>query len=100
MVIKVLKEIGIDITENRSKNIAEFINSKFDYIATLCDTAKENCPFVPGGKKYIHQNFEDPSTLKGTEDEIIESVRRIRDDIKNWVDNTFGKKPNNTAGAC
>ena len=87
--IKAMQELGIDISTHRSKSVEEFRGKSFDYVVTVCDQAKEVCPFFPG-KKVFHRGFEDPSTFKGTEDEIMKEVRRVRDRIKNWMDMVFG----------
>jgi arsenate reductase len=84
--IKVMAEIGIDISKHRTKSINEFSRSKFDIVITVCDQAKSICPFFPDAKKNIHQSFQDPSVLTGTEDEILLSVRRIRVQIKEWIE--------------
>ena len=89
--VEAMKETGIDISPNTTKSVKEFIRQRFDYIVTVCDRAKEICPFFPGGLNYIHQNFEDPSTFTGSHDEIMEKVRKVRNEIKNWVEETFGK---------
>ncbi len=86
--VKVMQEIGIDISFHRAKSIKEFIDEIFDYVVTVCDQAKESCPFFPGGT-VIHQSFMDPSQLKGTEAEIIEGFREIRDEIMAWVASVF-----------
>lgn len=88
-VIAVMGEAGIDISANRSKNVDEFLDQKFDQVVTLCDSAKESCPFFPGAKSYLHQEFTDPSSCAGSETEILDCVRRIRDEIKGWVGRTF-----------
>lgn len=90
-VLKVMAEIGIDISMQRSKNIEKFRGKNFDYVVTVCDQARETCPFFPG-EKILHKSFEDPSAFKGTEDEILVQVRRVRNEIKDWIDETFGKK--------
>lgn len=82
--IKVMGEIGIDITNHRSKSISEFRDENFDYVVTVCDHAKESCPFFPG-EKIIHKRFEDPSEFKGTEEEILVKTRRVRDEISSWI---------------
>ena len=82
--IKVMGEIGIDITNHRSKSIEEFRDENFDYVVTVCDHAKESCPFFPG-EKIIHKGFEDPSEFKGTEEEILVKIRRVRDEISAWI---------------
>jgi hypothetical protein len=63
----------------------------FDYVVTVCDQAKETCPYFPGARQYIHRNFEDPSTFSGSDEEIMEKVRKTRDEIKNWIIETFGE---------
>jgi arsenate reductase len=87
--IKVMAEIGIDIGAHRAKKIQEFLDQAFDYVVTVCDHAKESCPFFPGGKKILHQSFEDPSTLTGPEEEIMAGFRRIRDEIRRWIEEEF-----------
>ncbi len=90
-VVKALAEIGIDISRNRPKSLEEFYGWEFDYVVTVCQEGKEVCPFFPGGKNYIHKSFPDPSSLTGSEDEIMSQVRAIRDEIKDWLINTFSK---------
>ena len=87
--IKVMAEIGIDIGAHRAKSLQEFLNQKFDYVVTVCDHAKESCPYFPGGKKILHQSFEDPSSLTGIEEEIMAGFRRIRDEIRHWIEEEF-----------
>lgn len=89
--IKVLKEVGIDISKNRSKHIEEFKDEVFDYVVTVCDTAKETCPFFPNAKEFIHKSFYDPSGFIGTEEEKLEKFRILREEIKNFLKETFGK---------
>jgi len=90
--IKVMTEIGIDISSYRVKSVEEFLGMNFDYIVTVCDHAKATCPFFPGGVNYLHQGFEDPSQFTGTEAEILAGFRRVRDEIKEWIENTFNKR--------
>lgn len=87
--IEVMMEIGIDISNHRSKSVVEFKGEKFDYVVTVCDTAKENCPFFPGAKEYIHQGFEDPSSFKGSDKEKLNKFREIRNEIKNFIFKKF-----------
>jgi arsenate reductase len=89
--IEVMAELGIDISKNRSKSIEEFRGRNFDYVVTVCDHAREACPFFPG-ETILHKSFEDPSRFKGTEEEILWKVRGVRDEIKDWVEKTFGKE--------
>lgn len=86
--IKVMKEIGVDISSHRSKNIEEFRGRIFDIVVTVCDHARETCPFFPG-KKYLHRGFEDPSLAKGTPEDIIAKFRQVRDEIMLWLEENF-----------
>jgi len=88
-VIKAMAEIGIDISRNRSKSIEEFRGENFNYVVTVCDGAREACPFFPG-EKIVHQAFEDPSQFRGSEEEILNEVRRVRNEIREWIKKTFG----------
>jgi arsenate reductase len=86
--IKVMKEIRIDLSKQHSKSINEFKEMKFDFVVTVCDNAREACPFFPG-KKVIHKSFEDPAEFKGNTKETLEVFRRVRDEIKSWVLENF-----------
>lgn len=87
-VVQVMAEVGIDVSMQRSKSIKEFYGTSFDYVVTVCDQAQETCPFFPG-KRILHQSFSDPSQAKGNEREILNTVRMIRDIIKQWIVQTF-----------
>ncbi|MEM2106454.1 MAG: arsenate reductase ArsC [Candidatus Bathyarchaeia archaeon] len=89
--VMVMAEIGIDISKQRSKSISEFLGAKFDFVVTVCDQAKEKCPYFPMGGKRLHKSFQDPTTFRGSEDEILEGFRNVRDQIKEWVYKTFSK---------
>lgn len=81
--IQVMKEVGIDISQNKPKNVEQFINQSFDYVITVCDNARENCPvFLGKVGKQLHIGFEDPAEATGTEEEILEVFRKVRDEIK------------------
>ena len=82
LAIEVSKEIGVDISANRSKNLSEFDGEKFDYVITLCGDANETCPLYIGGTKKIHIGFDDPAKATGSKDEILREFRRVRDEIK------------------
>ncbi|MCP4146478.1 MAG: arsenate reductase ArsC [bacterium] len=84
--IKALAEIGIDISHHKSKTVDEFKDITFDYVVTVCDSAKETCPFFPGAKKLIHNSFQDPSKTQGTENEKRAAFRLAREQIKEWLD--------------
>ncbi|HCS77737.1 MAG: arsenate reductase ArsC [Smithellaceae bacterium] len=80
--IAVLKEIDIDISKHRSKNLSEFDGQTFDDVITLCGEANETCPLYIGGTKKTHIGFDDPAKVKGTNEEVLSEFRRVRDDIK------------------
>jgi arsenate reductase len=82
--IKVMKEIGIDISHQTSKSIENFTDERFDYVVTVCDNAKETCPFFPGNK-LIHRGFEDPSSIRESEEEKLKAFRKIRDEIMDFI---------------
>lgn len=85
--IKVMKEVGVDISTHYSKTVDELADVTFDYVVTVCDHAHENCPFFPGGK-IVHVGFEDPPTLTKDmrdEDEILAVYRRVRDEIESFI---------------
>ncbi len=90
--IKVMAEMGIDISQHQSKSIQQFKGIQFDYLVTVCDKAKETCPFFPGAKKLIHKGFQDPSQLDGSPAKVLEQFRRIRNEIKDWIKEIFSKE--------
>lgn len=79
--IKVMAEIGIDISDHRSKHVNELLDVPFDLVVTVCDNAKENCPNLPGAKKSVHVPFRDPIDVIGSEEEILQLFRDVRNDI-------------------
>lgn len=87
--VKVLEELNVDISHNRSKSLKEFEGYQFDYVVTVCGGEGEVCPFFPGGKNYLHKSFEDPTTVDGSDHEKTDAFRRIRDEIKEWIIETF-----------
>jgi arsenate reductase len=89
-IIKVMAELGFDLSKNKTKYMNEFLDQNIDFVITVCDNAKETCPFFPGAKHYLHHSFLDPASFTGTDDEILDAVRKIRDAIKEWVEETFG----------
>src|SRR5262249_30481491 len=85
--IQAMSEIGIDISNHRSKSVDEFTVEQFDYVITVCDKAKESCPVFPGGAVRIHQNFEDPPEPGVGDDESLLAVfQRVRDEIRRWME--------------
>ena len=80
--IEVMREIGIDISGHRSKSIDEFTAEPFDYVITVCDNAKQNCPIFPGATRRIHWSIEDPAAVGGAEQNRLEAFRAARDDLR------------------
>ncbi|MFQ6108425.1 MAG: arsenate reductase ArsC [Candidatus Aminicenantales bacterium] len=91
--IAVMKEVGIDISTHTSKSLDRFLDKDIDYVVTVCDRAKQSCPFFPGGKKVLHKSFEDPAQFKGSRAQTLATFRRVRDEIKEWIVKTFGEMP-------
>jgi len=87
--IEVMKEVGIDISNHYSKNVKDFLDKDFDYVITVCGGAKEICPFFPGGKRQLHKDFEDPSFFSGDKKEVLAKFRKIRDELKEWIEEFF-----------
>ena len=81
--IEVMREVGIDISNHRSKSANEFTGEDFDYVITVCDNANERCPLFPGNTKRIHWSFDDPAAAEGEESEKLAVFRRVRDEIRN-----------------
>jgi arsenate reductase len=84
--IATMKEIGIDISNHSSNNITEYFDVNFDYVITVCDNAKERCPYFPTKAVKLHYNFPDPAKAIGTEDEINEQFRSVRTMIKTYCE--------------
>ncbi|MEO5783279.1 MAG: arsenate reductase ArsC [Ginsengibacter sp.] len=82
--IETMKEDSIDISHHTSNNIEEYRNIDFDFVITVCDNAKERCPFFRSNAKKIHYNFTDPAKATGTEEEIKEQFRQVRLQIKHY----------------
>ena len=82
--IETMKEDGIDISHQTSNNVNEYRNINFDFVITVCDNAKEQCPVFPSTAKKFHQNFTDPAKATGTQEEIKKQFRKVRDEIKNY----------------
>lgn len=84
--VEAMREIGINISSHRSKPAGEFIGQQFDYIITVCDNARETCPFFPGNAERIHQSFEDPPPPDvGDYKSRMAIFRRVRDEIRVWM---------------
>jgi arsenate reductase len=80
--VKVMKEIGIDISKGAAENVDKYLTHSFDYVITVCDNAKETCPvFIGKVKHQLHIGFDDPAESVGTEKEVLPIYRRVRDEI-------------------
>jgi arsenate reductase len=89
LTIEVLKELGIDISQKRSKSLSEFQGREFDYVVTLCGDGEDSCPVFLDGKKYIHHGFTDPRSFTGDEKTRLDLFRSVRDEIKEWIEKEF-----------
>lgn len=89
--IKVMAEERVDISTQKSQHLDEFSEIDFDYVITLCDNAAENCPVFPGQAKVLHKPFEDPYFASGSEEEILETFRKVRNKIREFIE----EMPNN-----
>lgn len=83
--IQIMKEDGLDISNHTSNNVDEYIGIEFDYVITVCDNAKERCPVFPSKAEKIHHNFPDPAKATGSEEEIMNEFRRVRDMVKEFA---------------
>jgi arsenate reductase (thioredoxin) len=87
--VKVMAEVGVDISGHRSKNVNEFLEVDFDYVVTVCDRARETCPIFPRATRMLHAGFDDPPMLAAaakTEEEALGYYRRVRDEIRAFVE--------------
>jgi len=84
--IKIMAEDGIDISNQTSNNVNEYLDVDFDLILTVCNNAEENCPYFPSKALRFHYNFPDPSKSVGTEEEILSEFREVRDQIKAYTE--------------
>ncbi len=80
-----MSEIGIDISDYRSKSVDEFLDKEFDYVITVCDNARQTCPFFPGNHELVHWNIEDPAPALGSEEERLLIFRKIRDQLRDYI---------------
>lgn len=92
VVVEAMKEVGLDISANKTKSVQDFINqgTTFDYVITVCDeTSAERCPVFSGKIKRFHMGFEDPSSFQGSPEEKLKKTKAVRDQIKtkiqNWI---------------
>jgi arsenate reductase len=86
-----MKEVGIDISGQRSKNVTEFLGQRMSYVITVCDRAKESCPIFPGAFHTIHWGIDDPALAQGSNAERMVEFRRVRDEIEEHIRNFIGQ---------
>jgi arsenate reductase len=89
--IKVLAEMGIDISSNRSKCVDEYADREIEYVLTVCDNAQENCPYFPARTRLIHRSFRDPAEIVGDEETRMAAFRSVRDEIREYLESDFVK---------
>jgi arsenate reductase (thioredoxin) len=85
LAIRAMDEIGVDISEQKSKTLERYLGEPFDYVITVCDDANEACPFFPGAERRLHWSLPDPSAAEGTEEEQLEVFRSVRDALRDRV---------------
>lgn len=85
LAIRVMAEIGIDISRQKSKSVNQFLTQEFDYVITVCAQAKQTCPVFPGRHEAIHWSLEDPAQAEGTKDERLTVFRTVRNQIKEKI---------------
>lgn len=96
--VAVMKEDGIDISGHTSNDISEYRDIDFDFVITVCDNAKERCPFISTEAQIFHYNFRDPGKAEGTEAVIMDEFRKVRDDIKQYCKKFVGQYLSINAG--
>lgn len=81
----VMKEDGVDISHHTSNNITEYQHMEFDFVLTVCDNARENCPYFPAKVKTFHQNFPDPAKATGSAESVMDEFRKVREMIRGYT---------------
>ena len=84
--IETMAEVGVDISGHRSKHVDELEGIDFDYVVTVCDNARQQCPVFSGAAKMVHRTFADPSFMDGTEEEIKSAVKKLRDEMRVFIE--------------
>jgi arsenate reductase len=86
LAIRAMQEVGINISENKSKSLDQFRDKPFDLVVTVCDNAKESCPVFHGAKETFHWPFGDPADAVGSDDDKMKLFRRVRDEIRHRIE--------------
>ncbi|NNF57221.1 MAG: arsenate reductase ArsC [Rhodothermaceae bacterium] len=90
--VAAMRELGIDLSGHTSDHVEAFADEALDYVVTVCDSAREACPYIPARKRNLHESFPDPSAVEGSDDEKLAAFRTVRDKIGEWIDTTFGQE--------
>ena len=90
LAARALREVGVDASAHTSKTIDSLGGAAFDVVVTVCDSAREACPYLPARDRNVHHAFADPSAVDGTEADRLAAFRRTRDEIAAWLDREFG----------
>ncbi len=85
LAVRVMDELGIDIRSQSSKPVTGFLGEPFQYVITVCDSAREKCPIFPSGYKFLHWSLEDPAAAQGSQDDKLRIFRRVRDQIAEHI---------------
>jgi len=93
LAIQAMEKIGIDISGHTSKTLDDLDDVEKDYVVTVCDSAREACPVVRAREMVLHQSFPDPSAAEGSDEERLSVFRSVRDELSDWIDQTFGGTP-------
>ena len=92
----VMEEVNVDLSDHHSKTIDDLGDRTFDVVVTVCDAAREACPYLPAEEENLHRSFEDPSSAQGTDEERRAVFRRVRDALADWIDETFAPEATET----
>ena len=84
--VEIMAQAGVDISSHISKHVDDLQGIEFDYVVTVCDNAREHCPVFTGNTQLVHKSFQDPSFVIGTADEVLAAFRKVRDEIRAFVE--------------
>jgi len=90
LAVAAMRESGVDISRQRSKDITELLGTPVQYVVTVCSNAREKCPVFPATVKFVHWNLDDPAAVQGTEEEKLAAFRKVRDQIFAHINSEFG----------
>ncbi len=88
--VRAMQDLGIDLAGHRSEHVEAYAATPMDYVVTVCDAARETCPYLPARKRNLHHSFADPSAVAGTDAQKLAAFRRARNEIAAWIETTFG----------